>query len=806
MHEIARDLRLGVRQFSRAPGFTAVALVTLGLGIGATTAIFSVVDAVLWKPLPFRDPSRLLVIWERNPAHHRFRMFAAPFNYREWQSCPSLEGVAAFLDTRLNLTGGPNGSVDPEEMKVERISAGMLSLLGVQPALGRGFREEEDQPGHANFVLLSHALWERKFGANRAIAGQTVRLRDQSFVVLGVMPPGFTLLDPEIDLWTPLAVNFNDPRVVGGRNLTVIGRLKPGMTLERARADLEAIGRRGEQSNPTIDVGWAPSPFPFTNELVGNVTTPLLVMLGCVGLLLLMSCANVANLFLARASTRGKEIAVRAALGAGRGRIAAQLLTEGLVLSLAGGILGILLAAVGIRVLVRLGSQQIPRLWETSVDAGLLLFALLVSVITGLVFGLAPAWYGSRSNLSSALRETGRGGTMGRSGRATRQVLVALEIGLAVVVMISSGLLIRSFQRLRAVNPGFQPGGLLTFRLPLPARLNTGDRRVSFVRDVRERVRGLPGVVSVAGINTLPLTGFGGGATFAVQGRPAPPLDQKPIALLRNVDGDYFHTMGIPLLAGRNVGEQDTLKTPNVAVINQTLARRFWPQGSPVGESLLVDVNGGMVFNIVGVAGDVKPERMDTAEWPTLYLPYTQTPVAVLVMVARTAADPMSLSSAVQRAVHQVDPSQPVAELRAMDSVMDQSLAAARFQTVVLAVFAMVAFTLAAVGIYGLISYDVTERTRELGIRLALGAESRHILRLVLGQGARLAAIGIGVGLAAAVPLTGLMASMLFGVRPGDAFTFSLIPILLGVVALAASYMPSRRAMAVDAVMALRHE
>lgn len=807
MWSIARDLRLGVRQFSRAPGFTIVALATLGLGIGATTAIFSVVDAVLWKPLPFRDPDRLLVIWEKNPAHHRSRMFVAPFNFQDWQTCPSLEGAAAFLDAHLNLTGGPGGAIEPEELTVERISAGMLAVLGVQPFLGRGFRPEEDQPGQANFVLLSYPLWERKFGGDRSIVGKTIRLRDQSFVVLGVMPARFVLLKPDVDLWTPLALNGNDPRILAGRNLTVIARLKPRVGLEQARADLEAMGARGERANPAVNTGWRPSAFPFSEELLGNVTRPLLVLLAAVGLLLLMACANVANLLLARASTRGREIAVRAALGAGRGRIARQLLAEGLLLSLSGGVLGILLAAAGIRLLARLGSGQIPRLWETSVDARLLLFALAISVATGVLFGLAPAWYGSRSSLSAGLRETGRGGTTGRSGRATRQVLVSGEIALAVVVMIGSGLLIRSFQRLRAVDPGFQPEGVLTFRLPLAAHFNTVERRVNFLRAVVERVNALPGVTAAGGVNTLPLTGFGGGSSFVIQGRPEPPLDQRPFTLMRTTSGDYFRAMGIPLIAGREFNPSDTQKTPMVAAINRTMARRFWPNGNPIGSSLLaVDANGGTIFHVVAVVGDVKPERMDSEEWPTIYSPYSQTPVAAMEMVARTSGDPLSLAAAVQHGVQQIDPSQPVSGVRPMDTVMDQALAAARFQTVVLALFALVAFTLASVGIYGLVSYDVAERTRELGIRMALGAESRHILRLVLGQGTRLAAIGIGVGLLAALPLTGLMASMLFGVRAGDALTFSAIPLLLAVVALGASYLPSRRAMALDAVTALRHE
>ncbi len=805
MYSLVRDLRFGVRLFRRAPGFTAVALLTLGLGIGATTAIFSVVYEVLWKPLPFREPGRLLVIWEKNPAHHKYRMAVAPFNFQQWQSARSFEALGALWGGHQSLTGGPNGAVEPEEIRLEFFNSGMFSLLGVQPIIGRAFLPEEDRAGHANFALLSHALWVRKFGADAGILGKSIHLREQTYTVLGVMPPHFAVLDPDIDLWLPLALDWNDPRILNGRVLTVIGRLKKGATLEQARSELDAMGQRGEQVNPVLDAGWRPSLFPFSNELVGQVEEPLLVLLTAVGLLLLMTCANVANLLLARASTRAREIAVRATLGAGRSRIAAQLLAEGVSLSMAGGAFGTLLAVAGVRLMARLGSRQIPRLSSAAVDARLLLVALTVSIATGILFGLAPALHAMRANLSAALREGGRGGTMSRSGRAARQVLVAAQVALAVVVMIGSGLLIRSFQRLRAVHPGFQPAGVLTCRLPFAASLNTPQRRIAFLHEVARSVGSLPGVSAVGFVNTLPLTGFGGGSSFAVDGRPAPPQEQRPIALVRRVDEGYFHAIGIPLVAGRVFTEADSPQSPQVAVVNQMLARRFWPQGNPVGGRLVVDYDGGLV-EIVGVVGDVKPERMDTEEWPTIYRPFQQRATLTMVMVARTAGDPMALAQAVTRTVHQMIPAQPVADVRSMDTVMDLALAEARFQTVVLGVFALVAFILSAAGIYGLISYDVTERTSELGIRLALGAEPPHILRLVLGQGARLAAYGIAAGLAASFGLTRLMAGMLYGVRPADAYTFAAIALLLGAVALLASYLPSRRAMALDAVTALRHE
>jgi putative ABC transport system permease protein len=631
-------------------------------------------------------------------------------------------------------------------------------------------------------------------------------LRDQNYTVLGVMPRRFALLDPEVDVWSPLGLDWGDPRVPGARGLTVVGRLKKGATLEQARSELEAIGARGEQVHAVIDAGWRPSPFPFADELVGKVQEPLLVLLGAVDLLLLMTCANVANLLLARAATRSKEIAVRAALGAGRARIAGQLLAEGVTLSLAGGVLGTLLAVVGARLLAHLGSRQIPRLAGASLDLRLLLFALSVSIATGLLFAVTPALHASRTNLSAALREGGRSGTMGPSGRIMRQVLVAAQVALAVVVMIGSGLLIRSFQRLRAVNPGFQAAGVLTARVPLSARFDTPERRIAFLRDVSDRVKAMPGVSAVGFVSTLPLTGFGGGSSFAVDGRPAPPQDQRPVGLIRRVDAGYFRAIGIPLVTGRGFTAADTAQAPGVVIVNQMVARRFWPNGNPIGGRLVIDFDGAKPYEVVGVVGDVKPDRMDTEEWPTIYRPFAQRTTINMVLVARTAGPPMALAPTVERAIHQLDPAQAVADVRPMDAVMDLALAEARFQTVVLGVFALVAFVLSAVGIYGLISYDVTERTRELGIRMALGAEAPHIVRLVVGQGARLAGCGIAAGLAASFGLTRLMAGMLYGVRPADGYTFAAIALLLGAVALVASYLPSRRAMALDAVTALRHE
>jgi putative ABC transport system permease protein len=516
----------------------------------------------------------------------------------------------------------------------------------------------------------------------------------------------------------------------------------------------------------------------------------------------------VANLLLARGATRRKEIAIRSALGASRGRILVQLLSESMLLALAGGAFGVVLARAGVAILARLGSESIPRLAEARLDGRLFLFALGVSAVTGVLFGMAPAIQVTSANLNAALIEGGRGGTTGRRGRAMRSTLVVLEVTLSVVVLIGAGLLIRSFVRLRSTDPGFQSSGLLTFRLLLGGSRNASpDRRISFLQQVADRMAVLPGVRAVGGVQWLPLTGLGGGTTFTVDGRPTPPPDQRPIGLVRPVTASYFRAMGIPLVAGREFTAADTAQSAPVIVVNQTLARRFWPQGQPLGGRLVLqDVANGRVAEIVGVVGDVKPDRVENPDWPTIYGPYPQLPYVNMVLVVRTAGSPVSLASTVEREVHQLDPDQPVADIRSMDTLVDQSIAGSRFNAVLLGIFATIAFLLAAVGIYGVVSYDVSERTHEIGLRMALGAQSRDVLQLIVGQGARLAAFGIAAGLSAAVALTRLMASMLYGVKATDAYTFAAISVLLGAVALAACYLPSRRAMALDPVTALRHE
>ena len=802
------DLRYGARLFWKDPGFTAIALATLALGIGATTAIFSVVDAVLLKPLPFVRPERLLSIWEINRAAAPESTFVAPANFHAWQKgILALESMGAIQNVHVNLTGGPGGRVLPEEVRAQRVSAGLFPMLGVRPVLGRAFGPGEDLPGRGNYALLSDGLWRRRFGADGAIAGKAIRLGDQSYTVLGVLPSGFSVLHANVDIWTPLALNPDDAHASVLRYLEVVARLGPGVSIERARMELETLAARLEMDNPALNKGWRPEIVPLREELAGRFRPALLTLLAAVGFLLLMACANIANLLLARGAARRKEVAIRTALGAGRLRIAIQLLSESVLLALAGGVLGVALARFGVALLVRFGPADLPRLAEAAVDGRLLLFALAASAASGMLFGLAPAVQASGTNLNAALIESGRGGTAARAGRKMRSALVVFEIALAVLVLIGAGLLMRSFVRLRAANPGFRSEGLLTFRLPLSGGRNAeSSRRTAFFQQVEERIAALPGVREVGAVNELPLRGLGPGSNFAVAGRPAPPPNERPTALLRTASPAYFRAMGVPLLAGREFRASDTLQAPPVVIVSQALARRFWPGQSPLGARLVVDNLRGRVAEIVGVVGDVKPENLEGDDWPTIYNPYAQEPAPTMTVTVRTGPPPLSLAAAVQREIHRLDPEQPLADLRAMDDVLGGAIAGPRFNAALLGIFASIAFALAAVGVYGVISYDVSRRTNEIGIRAALGARPGDVLKLILGQGARLAAYGIALGLAAAFALTRLMANLLYGIKPTDAWTFAAMSLLLGAVALAASYLPSRRAMALDPVAALRHE
>src|ERR1019366_6279628 len=648
-----QDLRYGARMLAKAPAFMAVALLTLALGMGAATAIFSVVDTVLLKPLPFRDAERLLVIWKKNVSQNLDQTFVSPADFLAWQQqSRAVEQMAALQDMRINLTGGPNGHIDPEEIKCERVTADLFPLLGVAPTVGRTFRPEEDRPGNANFVLLSHSLWQRRFAGDPGIAGKTIRLRDQPYTVVGVLPPAFAVMESGVDVFIPLGLDPADAHTVHNRFLRVIARRRG--SLDQVRAELDRVGAQLEWAQPTLNTGWRPEVCELREELVGDVRRALWVLMAAVGCLLLMACVNVANLLLARGATRAREIALRSALGAGRGRIVVQVLTESVLLALGGAALGWFLAAGAIYLLAHAAPASVPRLAQAAIDFRLFGFTLAISLTTGILFGIVPAVQGARTSLSVALNEGGRGSSTGRAGRRIRNTLVSTEVALAVVVLIAAGLLMRSFIRLRGVDPGFRPAGVLTVRVPLAGGRNGAtERRIAFFRQVTERIATLPGVRAVGAVNALPLTGLDVGATFAVVGRPATDQALRPVALSRSTTPGYFAALGIPLLTGRALADSDTAHSAPVVVVNQTLARRFWPGGGAVGGRLAVDLAAGTrVAEIVGVMGDTKSESIDGEEWPTIFSPYPQLPPGAMTLTVRTAGPPLALASAVTREVH----------------------------------------------------------------------------------------------------------------------------------------------------------
>jgi len=807
MPPVVQDVRYGVRLLWKTPSVALIAVAALALGIGASTAIFGVVDAALWKPLPYRDSGNLLVLWEKNPAQDEYRMFVAPANLPAWEQNRCFSGLAPVLDGRINLTGGPGGHIEPEEVAVERVAASLFPLLGVQAAIGRTFHEDEDRPGQTGVVVLSHGLWQRRFNGDRDIVGRNIRLREQAYQVVGVMPAGFSVLDRQAALWLPLGLDPYDPKMARARILAVVARLKPGVSFDQAEREMDGIGARLEQSNPPLDRGWRPALYRYRDQIVGNMQSALEVVLAAVGLLILMACANVGNLLLARGASRQRELAVRAALGATRGRIVVQLLGESVVLALTGGLAGLILSPLLLAALTHLGAETVPRIAEARVDWRVFLFALGVSLASGILFGIVPAIHASGANLSAALAEEGRGGTSSRSGRVMRGLLVVVEVALAVVVLIAAGLLMRSFLRLRARNPGFQANSILTFRLPLGGGRNTApERRAPFLERVSGDLAELPGVQSVGAVDSLPLTGLGVGSSFVIMGQPEPPPEKRPLTLVRSITAGYFKTMGISVISGRRFDNADSADGPQVAIVDECLARRFFAAGNPLGGRLTLDQPLRKQVGIVGIVNSVKPEKVEGEDWPTVYIPYAQRPLTGMTFVLRTAGALPALAASAVRAVHQLDPDQPVADIRPMEQVAGEAMAGTRFETLLLAGFAEIAFVLCAVGIYGVVAYDATERTREIGIRMAMGARSRDVVRLILGQGAWLAGCGIIAGLVAAFALTRVMSSMLYEVQPSDFPTFAAIALLLGAVAMFASYLPSRRAMALDPMAALRHE
>ena len=792
-----QDAAYAMRAFWKNKAWTATAVLTLALGIGANTAIFSVVDAVLFHPLPYQEPNRLMAV--RETFVPRFPVFAvAPGSFLEWRmQNTTFERLAAVSTSALNLTGGD----EPERLPAARVSEGLFELLGMPPALGRGFTAAEMEPGRDLAVVLSYGLWQRRFGGDPELIGQAITLSDRRYTVIGIAPRGLAFPTQDTQLWTPLALTAEQWDNYGGRYLRVFGRLTAEVTLEQARAEMLTIAARIEQARPDTNTGWSVSVVGLHEVIVGDTRPALLVLAAAVGLVLLIACANVANMLLARAASREQEIAVRMALGASRRRVVRQLLTESLLLALAGATGGVLLAAWGTTVLPSLAPAELPRIDQIRFDGGTLLFTLVVGLLTGVLFGLVPALQASRHGLHERLKNGGRGSSAGR-GQLLRSGLVVAEMGLAVMLLIGAGLLIQSFAGLQRADPGFNPDGALVAQINLSGATEEAERR-TFYGDVMRRISALPGVAAVGATHSFPIAGdylLG----FQIEGRPEPAPGEMPITNYYAVTPDFFRAMGIPLLRSRWFTEDDREGSPNVAVINQAMADQYFPDEDPIGQA--IHVTYGPAFReIVGIVGNTKQYGL-AAEAPVqTYEPLAHRPFNEVTLVVRTTGDPAALGNAVRAAVVGIDPDQPVSNIRTVASVVSDSVARERFAAILLGIFATVALVLAVIGIYGVMAYSVAQRTHEMGIRMALGAEAADVRRLVVFHGMRLALAGVGVGVLASFAAARALGSLLFGVSAIDPMTFAVSPILLAGAALVATYVPACRATRIDPLLALRH-
>jgi putative ABC transport system permease protein len=799
MHTLIQDMRYGWRTLLKKPGFTFVAIITLALGIGANTAIFSVINAVLLKPLPYKDGDRLVAVWGRLKQVDQVELSPNELaDYRERSR--TFAQLAASERTNLNLTG----SGEPVRLEGQAVTANLFPMLGIAPLLGRAFTDEEDRAG-ARVAILSYGLWQTRFGGRPDVAGQTVMLDGKPYEVIGVMPGAFQFPPPVTsyksgEIWVPRSLETETRR--DAHNLFTVGQLSPGATFAQARGEMDGISRQRRQEDSRREGGI--NLVPLQAQVGRGLRPSLLLLAGAVGFVLLIACANVANLLLASASARQKEVALRLALGASRWRIVRQLLTESLLLSLLGGGCGLLLAVWGGEAIRALGADQIPRADQVAVDGAALGFTLLLAVVTGAAFGLAPAWQATRVDLNRTLKEGGRSGSAA-ARQPLRNALVIAEVALSLLLLVGAGLMIKSFWRLLNVDPGFNPQRLLSIELSLAGdRYAEAAQRAAFYQQLLERLAAVPGVQAAAVVNHPPFSGRRGIDVFKIEGRPEPQgLEDLPLADSRVISPGYFRMMGIPLLQGRDFTGADANPAPQTVIVNQAFAERFWPGENPLGRRL---GNDDEWMTVVGVVGDIRQSGLDQEAAPHVYAPYLQTPLRRSGVLLRTSGEPLSLAAAVRAQVNEIDADQPIYNIHTMEELIAGSVSGRRLNLWLLAVFAATALALAGVGIYGVISYSVTQRTQEIGIRMALGARPGDVLKMIVKQGMIPVVIGMCAGLAGARALTRVMASLLFGTSATDPLTFALIALLLGLVALVACYIPARRATRVDPMAALRYE
>jgi predicted permease len=796
------DLRFGLRLLRRSPGFSAVAILTLALGIGANTAIFSTVDAILIRALPYAEPDRLVMVWEDASAAGFPKNTPAPGNYHDWARLNhAFTGIAATRGASANITA--DGV--PELVVGRAVTPNFFSVLGVTPIVGRTFTAEEDR-SNAQLVLISYGLWQRRYGGERGILGKTMLMNGRRYEVIGVMPRDFVFRNRDVDYWTPASFSPEAAAQRTSHFLNVVARLRPGVGFEAAKDDMRRVDEELRQQYPQPSLHAKSALIPIKEELVGTTGAQLVILMAAAAAVLLIACANLASLLLSRAVGRRGEMAVRAALGASRGRLVRQMVVEATIFSLIGGGLGVALAPAGVSVMAQLTPRGFPVQTSSVLDLRLLAFAVVLSIVTGILFSAMPAFQAARASLRDAMQQGARSAVGGR-GRLTRDALVVLQVAAALVLLVGAGLMLRTLANLRAIDLGFRADHLLTLRTTLPqAKYNDGVKRLAFYERVIADARAVPGVENAAYGSTLPFQSIGNTNGFGIEGRALDPGDPGD-ALFRVGTSDYLRTLGVTLLEGRLLDERDGRDTPPAVVVNETLARKYWAAGDALGHRLWFGDPAGPFYSIVGVVKDVRERGHELAMKPGVYVTYAQR-LAPLpeYLIVRTKGQPEELAEAVRRIIARADPDQPVSAVRTMDDIVDLAVADRHQQMVLLGIFAGLALLLASIGLYGVLSYAVTQRSRELGLRIALGASTGSVMRMVVGRGLSLTAVGLGIGLALAWAAARTMQSLLYGVPATDPWTFGGVVAVLGIVSAAASYLPARRASRVDPIEVLRAE